>query len=60
MITAPEKLRRARSIVATEDREARLIPDSEKVERADYAFKNTGSLEELDAFVASVMHELAP
>ena len=60
VITAPEKLRRARSLVATEDREARLIPDAEKVQRADYAFKNIGSLEELDRFVASVMHELAP
>ena len=60
VITAPEKLRKARSAVATEDREARLIPDAEKVKRADFAFKNTGSLEELDAFVASVMHELAP
>ena len=59
MITAPKKLRRARSIVATDDREARLIPDVEKVKRADFAFMNTGSLEELDAFVASVMHELA-
>ena len=39
---------------------ARLLPDAEKVERADFAFKNIGSLEELDAFVASVMHELAP
>ena len=60
VITAPEKLRKARSAVATEDREARLIPDAEKMKRADFAFKNTGSLEELDAFVASVMHELAP
>jgi dephospho-CoA kinase len=60
VITAPTKLRRARSAVATEDRESRLIPDAEKVERADYAYKNTGSLEELDSFVASVMHELAP
>ena len=60
VITAPEKLRRARSIVATEDREARLIPDNEKVQRADFAFKNIGSLEELDEFVASVMRELAP
>ena len=60
VISAPTKLRRARSIVATEDREARLIPDKEKVERADFAFMNSGSLEELDAFVASVMHELAP
>ena len=60
VITAPEKLRRARSIVATEDREGRLLPDAEKVKRADFAFKNIGSLEELDEFVASVMHELAP
>ena len=58
VITAPTKLRRARSVVATEDRESRLLPDSEKVQRADFAFKNTGSLEELDEFVASVMHEL--
>jgi hypothetical protein len=28
------------------------------VQRADYSFKNTGSLEELDAFVKSVMVEL--
>ena len=59
VITAPEKLRRARSIVATEDREGRLLPDTEKVKRADFSFKNIGSLEELDEFVASVMHELA-
>jgi dephospho-CoA kinase len=58
VVTAPSKLRRARSTVATEDRESRLIDDRVKVARADYAFKNTGSLEELDAFVASVMHDL--
>jgi len=60
VITAPTKLRRARSDVATDDRESRLIPDAEKVERADYSFKNTGGLEELDAFVASVLADLAP
>jgi dephospho-CoA kinase len=59
VITAPSKLRRARSVVATDDREARLIPDSEKVQRADFSFKNTGSLEELDTFVKSVMAELS-
>jgi dephospho-CoA kinase len=58
VITAPTKLRRARSHVATEGREARLMPDAEKVKRADYSFRNTGSFEELDAFVASVMHDL--
>jgi dephospho-CoA kinase len=59
VITAPEKLRRMRSEVATEDREARLIPDREKLERADYSFRNLGSLEELDAFVGSVMRDLS-
>jgi dephospho-CoA kinase len=60
VITAPSKLRKARSVVATDDREARLIPDAEKMRRADFSFKNTGSLEELDAFVKSVMTELSP
>ena len=59
VITAPSKLRRARSAVAMDDREARLIPDAEKVQRADFSFKNTGSLEELDAFVKSVLAEIA-
>jgi dephospho-CoA kinase len=58
VITAPKQLRRARSAVATDEREARLIPDVDKVLRADYAYRNLGSLEELDAFVASVMSEL--
>jgi len=57
-ITAPAKLRRARSFVVSDDRESRLIPDAEKVKRADYSFVNTGSLEELDEFVASVMRDL--
>jgi dephospho-CoA kinase len=58
VISAPKKLRRSRSIVATEEREARFIPDKEKVARADFSYTNTGSLEELDAFVASVMESL--
>ncbi len=58
VITAPKKLRQARSVVATDDRESRLIPDAEKVVRADYSYRNLGSLEELDAFVASVMSDL--
>jgi dephospho-CoA kinase len=58
VITAPTKLRRARSEVATEDREGRFLPDAEKLKLADYAYRNIGSIEELDAFVASVMDEL--
>jgi dephospho-CoA kinase len=59
VITAPTKLRRARSHVATEDREARFLPEADKLKLADYSYKNTGSIEELDAFVASVMHDLS-
>ena len=59
VITAPSKLRRARSEVVMDDREARLIPDAEKVQRADFSFKNTGSLEELDAFVKLVMADIS-
>jgi dephospho-CoA kinase len=58
VVTAPTKLRRARSEVATDERESRLLPDSEKAKRADFVYKNVGSIEELDAFVASVMRTL--
>jgi dephospho-CoA kinase len=59
VISAPSKLRRARSDVTADDRESRLIPDSEKVKRADFSYKNIGTLEELDAFVKSVLAELS-
>jgi hypothetical protein len=42
------------------DREARLVPEDEKVRRADFSYVNEGSLEELDAFVAGVLEELRP
>jgi len=58
VVTAPRQLRRARSQVSAEEREKRLLPDREKLARADYAYKNTGTIEELDAFVGSVMHDL--
>ena len=60
VITAPAKLRRARSEVATDDRESRLLDEREKVARADYSYKNVGTVEELDAFVGSVMHDVVP
>jgi dephospho-CoA kinase len=58
VITAPAKLREARARVPTTGRSERLLPDEEKVERADYAYVNTGSLEELDRWVAALMEEL--
>ncbi|HEX6762202.1 MAG TPA: dephospho-CoA kinase [Gaiellaceae bacterium] len=60
VITAPTKLRRARSELAVDERESRLLPEREKVARADFAYTNTGTIEELDAFVAGVMRALQP
>ena len=58
VITAPAKLREQRRRVRRDDRDRRLLPDAEKVKRADFAYVNTGSLEELDAWVRGVMAEL--
>ena len=54
VVTAPEETRRAR-VGERIERSARLIPDDEKVRRADYAYVNDGSLAELEAFVAEVL-----
>ena len=58
VITAPKALREARREPLPGDRETRLIDDKEKAKRADYAYVNTGSLEELDEFVGSVVEDL--
>ena len=58
VITAPAKLREQRRRVAADNRDTRLLPDKEKVERADFAYVNTGTLDELDAWVEQVMAEL--
>jgi dephospho-CoA kinase len=58
VITAPAKLREARRGGWRDDREARLIPDREKAKRADFAYVNTGTPEELDAWVGGVMATL--
>ncbi|MEO5575735.1 MAG: dephospho-CoA kinase [Gaiellaceae bacterium] len=58
VITAPTKLREQRRRVTRDNRDERLLPDKEKVASADFAYVNTGTLEELDAWVAGVMREL--
>ena len=58
-ITAPRELRIERAGDRVDEREERLLPEHEKVERADFAYVNDGSLEELDAFVAGVVRTLA-
>jgi dephospho-CoA kinase len=58
VITAPAKLREARRGGRKDDREARLLSDREKARRADFTYVNTGTLDELDAWVAAVMATL--
>lgn len=58
VITAPSKLREARRGGWKDDRESRLLPDREKVQRADFSYVNTGTPDELDAWVAGVMATL--
>lgn len=58
VITTPKRLREARRETPSDAREARLLPDREKVRRADYHYRNVGTLDELDAWVAGVMREL--
>ena len=59
VITAPSKLREARRGGRRDDRESRLLPDREKVERADFTYVNTGTPQELDAWVAGIMATLS-
>ena len=60
VITAPSKLREARRGGRMDDRESRLIPDREKAKRADFTYVNTGTPDQLDAWVAEVMATLTP
>ncbi len=57
-VTASPAVRASRVVKPMADRERRLLPDSEKLARADFSYVNDGSLEELDAFVSDVMAKL--
>jgi dephospho-CoA kinase len=58
-ITAAPEVRVSRQVRPMQDRERRLIPDEEKLARADFAYVNDGSLAELDRFVTGVVEELS-
>jgi dephospho-CoA kinase len=58
VITAPAELRAARTEVSLGARAGRLLPDEEKAARADFAYVNDGTLEQLDAFVGNVLEQL--
>jgi len=58
-ITAPNDLRRERARVSSPElRERRLLPDEEKIERADFGYVNDGTRQQLDEFVAETMRAL--
>jgi dephospho-CoA kinase len=59
VITAPRQLREQRRQVPLDNRDDRLIDDADKVAKADFHYVNTGSFEDLDAWVAALMTELA-
>ena len=60
-IMLPEDTRRERTEVAdVTERQERLLSDEEKAGRADFVYVNDGSLDDLDAFVRSVVQRLAP
>jgi len=58
VITAPPEVRATRTAVA-DAREERLLPEDEKVQRADFAYVNDGDLDGLDRFVGEVLERLS-
>jgi dephospho-CoA kinase len=59
VISAAPDVRVSRQVRPMQDRERRLIPDEEKLSRADFSYVNDGSLEELDQFVSEVVEKLS-
>jgi dephospho-CoA kinase len=59
VISAAPDVRISRQVRPMQDRERRLIPDEEKLARADFAYVNDGTLEELDQFVSGVVEKLS-
>jgi dephospho-CoA kinase len=58
VVTAPRQLREQRRRVPLDGRDERLLPDREKVRRADYHFVNTGDFDDLDRFATRLLGEL--
>jgi dephospho-CoA kinase len=58
VVTASPEARVARGRTPPDDRERRLLSEEEKVRRADFAYVNDGSLDDLDAWVADVVGRL--
>ena len=59
VVTASPEARIARRIGPLREREQRLVPEEEKVKRADFVYVNDGSPSDLDEFVSGVMATLS-
>ncbi len=57
-VTAAPETRAARLGRSVAAREKRLLPEEEKLARADFVFENGGSLDDLDAFASDVIRRL--
>jgi dephospho-CoA kinase len=57
LVTAPRALRESRR-PGSHERMAAQLPEEEKARRSDVVYENTGSLDELDRFVADLMERL--
>jgi len=58
VVTAPSQLREQRRRVPLDRRDERLLPEAEKVKRADYRFANTGTFEDLDAWAIDFLERM--
>jgi dephospho-CoA kinase len=59
VVTASPEARISRRIGPLREREQRLVPEEEKVKRADFVYVNDGTLADLDEFVSGVMSKLS-
>ena len=57
-VTASPEVRAARGVRFADGRETRLLPDEEKLRRADFTYVNDGSTRDLRRFVSGVMAKL--
>jgi dephospho-CoA kinase len=59
VVTASPEVRISRRIGPLQERQERLLPEEEKVKRADFVYVNDGTLADLDRFVSGVVTTLS-
>jgi dephospho-CoA kinase len=59
VVTASPEVRISRRIGPLREREQRLVPEEEKIRKADFVYVNDGTLADLDEFVSGVMATLS-